>query len=624
MARAIGRRRKAAKRSRTGRFMEAASTRRKARKLSTGTRKRRRAAAPTANPRRKKRAGARRTTRRTTRRTGARRTAARRKRPGHHKHDVRTHYRKVRGRARRIKIKRHRSHEIVANPRRRVSRKRKRPGHKKHDVKGHYRRVRGSSRRIFIKRHRSHEEDLKNARTARRRRARAREDVMNSSNPRRRKRRSRAREEIVANPRRRRRARRNPTTRAVIPAVVRRRSRRGGAGRARPASVSLTIRTRKPARRRYRRTTSRRRGTTRRRGAARRRAPRRTPVSRRLPPMSREMMLANPIGMYDGDWGSDSMGSEFLENPLTKGEVALAAVTGGVGFIIAELADRYVAVNYNTVQGLSNQQLIDGPPGWKRMGTQAILAVAAFGPTYWIQQPMARAAMQGAGLGVVVHLAAQLIKSYVIGQALSTNATVQNLFPDTIAANAAVAAAVGASGNTGTVAGLPFGLGRAFGIGRASVPYGRVGQVSPIVSSPMATISYATPGNYTAPQSPVSTLINNAGQYSSNPNTPSDGQSWSGNGGNNQMWDGNPLGLTTTPFGTIDPCNQPAGSVPNIPGFPMDGVVASPFGGVGQMPVVASAGTRQEAFANAYGAALDEVCGVNGVPNKKAHVSFPD
>jgi|SRR5271166_464362 len=588
------------KRDRYGHFMELSNPRKAKRKAKRSSGRR-----TTKTTRRPAKRAARRTKRSAPRRakTGRYRSL-KRKRPGHHKHSVRSHLRKVPGRKTRVRVKRHRSHEVAAeNPRkrkhtakRRGSLKRKRPGHRKHTVRGHLRKVPGRRKRVLVKRHRSHESAAetprKNVRRRPRRAARAREEIMAAVNPRRKarktRRRARAREEVVvyenprkskrrgkkrkgvkgrrrhtvrghyrkpirrrkatrsgkrrvhvkrhlsweeeaknarrrgkrrakrrhtaretiaANPRRKKSRRRSRgVSRATVPAVVRRRV--GGRTRAMPAAIHIHMGTVKrrsggKARRRSGKRGSRR-GTTRKAGRkstrrsgkrGTRRGTRRTPLSHRLPPASE--FFENPrYGMVPyGQNGMHGMhGDEeyALENPLSGGELALAFVTGGIGFAVTDLLDRYLATSATPPANLPNIAAIDSAPGITRILAQAGMTALPFIGAYFVKQPMGRAALQGFGLGAGIHLVGQLIKSYVMAKALANNATGQRLYAEAIAANQVATAAAGGTGATGAtgaavasaysavasaagVSGLPFGLGAPMlGIGAMSRqhPYG--------------------------------------------------------------------------------------------------------------------------------------------------------
>src|SRR5271166_2275583 len=698
------------KRDRYGHFMELSNPRKAKRKAKRSSGRR-----TTKTTRRPAKRAARRTKRSAPRRakTGRYRSL-KRKRPGHHKHSVRSHLRKVPGRKTRVRVKRHRSHEVAAeNPRkrkhtakRRGSLKRKRPGHRKHTVRGHLRKVPGRRKRVLVKRHRSHESAAetprKNVRRRPRRAARAREEIMAAVNPRRKarktRRRARAREEVVvyenprkskrrgkkrkgvkgrrrhtvrghyrkpirrrkatrsgkrrvhvkrhlsweeeaknarrrgkrrakrrhtaretiaANPRRKKSRRRSRgVSRATVPAVVRRRV--GGRTRAMPAAIHIHMGTVKrrsggKARRRSGKRGSRR-GTTRKAGRkstrrsgkrGTRRGTRRTPLSHRLPPASE--FFENPrYGMVPyGQNGMHGMhGDEeyALENPLSGGELALAFVTGGIGFAVTDLLDRYLATSATPPANLPNIAAIDSAPGITRILAQAGMTALPFIGAYFVKQPMGRAALQGFGLGAGIHLVGQLIKSYVMAKALANNATGQRLYAEAIAANEAQAAgATGYTGATGAaalaayqalapaagVSGLPFGLGATMFRG-----------------GPMG------PGRYVVPQQMRRYVDRGprAGVGQTAALAPSTAT------------------LAPAPSGTPNLTNVPGGPAP-APG-PMPGYGGGGYGGGGygcnpcgpstesqtstllaqNMPV-ASAETMQATLDSAYRAAQAEVCG---------------
>lgn len=675
------------------------------------------------NPRKKKRAkrssGKRttKTTRRPAKRTAKRRGVRRaktgrfrslkRKRPGHHKHTVRSHLRRVTGRKTRVRVKRHRSHEVASeNPRkrtkkrrsvkRRSSLRRKRPGHHKHTVRGHYRKVPGRRKRTHVKRHRSHETIAAEAprkTRRRRRRARAREEIMAAVNPRKRhakRRRARAHEEVVvyenprkarrrgkkrkgvrgrrrhtvrghyrkpirrrkatrsgkrkihvkrhlsweeeakktrrsrrknrrrstkrrhthsretvANPRKKRRAARRGASRASVPAVIRRRSR--GRSRAMPGVIRIQIAGLSKKRSSKRRGSSKRRSSSKRRNghrshrrSSKRRSGtvRRTPLSHRLPPASE--FFANPrYGMVP--YGQQGYGEEeyALENPLSGGELALAFVTGGIGFAVTDLLDRYIATSATPAAGtVPNIVAIDAAPGITRILAQAGLTALPFIGAYFVKKPMGRAALQGFGLGAGIHLVGQLIKSYVMAKALANNATGQRLYAEAIAANEAQAAGVtGYTGATGAaalaayqalapaagVSGLPFGLGASVFRGSPMGPHRHVvpQQMRRYADmGPRAGVGQAGPSSAVAAIAPSTAVLTNTPGAAPNLN-PSGGAQ------------------TSTPYGGggggCNPCGPSTESQTSQ-------LLAQ------NMPV-ASAETMQATLDSAYRAAQAETCG---------------
>lgn len=173
-----------------------------------------------------------------------------------------------------------------------------------------------------------------------------------------------------------------------------------------------------------------------------------------------------------------------MENPLGGGELVVSAIFGGLGYVAGDMLDRYLATragNASTTSAsgatvtttpgaagsgtLSNAAAIASAPGMMRILAQAGLAAAFTAPAHWVRSPMGRAALQGAGLGVGVRLAGQLIEYYVIqkffGADSSGNTTAfgSRYFPTEIAATATaaqVAASSSASGMLPVGFGLPF------------------------------------------------------------------------------------------------------------------------------------------------------------------------
>jgi len=601
------------------------------------------------NPRRK--------VRRTAKRSSPRRTR-KRKRPGHHKHTVRRHLRKVRGRKRRVAVKRHRSHETAAeaprkparrrrrraarareevamaavNPRRRRKRRRARAredvvvyepnprrrakrrgkkrkgvrGRRRHTVRSHYRKpirrrkaTRSGKKRIHVKKHMSWEEQERNARRRKRKRARS------------------ARE-TIANPRKKKRRARRGSSRASVPAVLRKRV--GGRSRAMPGKVIIQIaglkgrsagkrrgsakrRSSKRSKRRGSRTTKRR-SSKRRSGTTRKSGwshyppgyPRQygggyTGAGRQLPPASD--FFENPR------WDEGDMEGGALENPLSGGELALAFVTGGIGYALTDLLDRYLATSATPPAGMPNAVAVMTAPGLTRILAQAGFTALPFIGAYFVKQPMGRAALQGLGLGAGIHLVGQLIKSYVMAKALKSNDTGKRLYGDAIAANMLSAAAAGATGATGAtggatgatggaVHGLPFGLGAPLlGLGGVSVPYG-IGRAPARAYNdvgPRAGVGvgqFAAPAG--APYAPTTGVVP-LGPHGPTPGGPAPGAPGGGGGG---------------------PCDPCAPSTEY-----QTGEAAKQFASV-----VASGETMQRTLEGAYSAAKDELCGrVGELPN---------
>jgi hypothetical protein len=135
---------------------------------------------------------------------------------------------------------------------------------------------------------------------------------------------------------------------------------------------------------------------------------------------------------------SNPISEEYaLENPMTGGEMFLAAVTGGLGILAASGLDRYLATRDQTpAQGqpaLTPAEQVASPPGILRVLAQGGIAAAAFVGAYFVPQPMGRAALQGAGLGAFSHLVGQAFMTYLVPRFFKSNDTARKMFPAEIA-----------------------------------------------------------------------------------------------------------------------------------------------------------------------------------------------
>jgi hypothetical protein len=337
----------------------------------------------------------------------------------------------------------------------------------KHTVRRHTRRVK-RGKRVTVRKHMSKEEvPMKRRRRARRAR-RSRELAYENPRPRRRRKRRAARETIAApNPRKRAKPKRRAAPRsrrrrvAVLPTIVRRRTRKGGRRKARAGLRRIYV---VAAPRKRRRSSKKRKSSSKRRKTSKRR-------SRRLPtyytPSSHQLM-ENPLG-------------SGLESPMSGGELALAFGTGLLGYVSAEVLDRFLATTANATddaskaqESIANRGLVQAAPDLKRAGAQMALAAIPFIGAYYVHNPMGRASLQGFGLGAGFRFLGQLVRTYVIGKFLKDNTMAQRLYGDTIDADNAEATLLDIQTNmvpqkVGT-AGPP----RALGVGTR--PYG-VGDV---------------------------------------------------------------------------------------------------------------------------------------------------
>ena len=352
---------------------------------------------------------------------------------------------------------------------------------RRHRVKGHVRKI-TRTRKRRIASHLSYETAAPNPRRRRRRARRAAREVMEETPmPRRRRRRAKK----ASAPRRRRRAaaRENPVKRrrrrrvaSENPRRRRRRSRKMLASKfCRTRSKSKRPRTRyvtvsRPRTRRRRKVTHRRRKASH----------RRTPKSHRLPPH-----------MVSG--GPEYIGAEYaMENPLSGGELLLAGATASLGYVITDMLDRWLAykelgpngtgLSSGNTTGIVSANIALTKPGIWRVLAQAGAAAVPFAAAYYVHQPMGRAALQGAGIGALVHLGQQLLTHFVIAKwvggsapaAGSMAASVSGWYAGELQAdNASDFATTGTNGTLvnaqGSVAGTPRGLAapRAYQVPRA-------------------------------------------------------------------------------------------------------------------------------------------------------------
>ena len=127
---------------------------------------------------------------------------------------------------------------------------------------------------------------------------------------------------------------------------------------------------------------------------------------------------------------------------MSRGELALAFLSGGLGFAIADFADRYLATydpsattaaptNKFTIPAgsttqagtLANTLNIASPPSLLRIGVGiGITAVPAIG-AYLVKNSMGRAALQGMMLGAGIKLFSTLWNAYVMGNLLKPAAS---------------------------------------------------------------------------------------------------------------------------------------------------------------------------------------------------------
>lgn len=313
-------------------------------------------------------------------------------------------------------------------------------------------------------------------------------------------------------------------------------------------------------------------------------------------------------------WENPLYGAGAMENPLSGGELALGLVTGGLGYVLTDVLDRFMATKKDDP---NNAALILSTPSVGRMAAQAGLTALPFAAAYFVKQPMGRAALQGFGLGAGIHLVGQLVRTFVLGKMLKDKDYGKQLYPDVIVAEATTAQIPPASTvPSGTVTGLPFGVG--------TTPRGLVTQYREV--GPYAGRPVGVGMNLMQSQVKRDTGISHTGALvqtgTTNTGAPVYTAVSNGGGGAPVMTattnsDGAPVAV----YGNV-PTSMPT---PNYP--PGDNTYVS--NGAGCLPC--SAESSRAAAIGAYQAARDEVggCGngMMGAPpvfTTKASASFPD
>ena len=203
---------------------------------------------------------------------------------------------------------------------------------------------------------------------------------------------------------------------------------------------------------------------------------------------------------------------------MSGGELALAFISGGIGFAVADFLDRYLATYdpsaYQTAGSTlptgiftggngtqANTLNIASPPSMIRIGAGAGITAAFFVGAHFVKGGMGRAALQGAGLGAGIKLFSMLWNAYVIGNLLKPAAGVNptttsvlglRLYPAEFTAQANLAASP-----VGGQAGAPFnpGLARPPAPRPAAPAAGKpnLGDVGPFAQQPAANAGGAAP-----------------------------------------------------------------------------------------------------------------------------------
>jgi len=346
-------------------------------------------------------------------------------------------------------------------------------------------------------------------------------------------------------------------------------------------------------------------GETRKRRSSKRRSGKRRSSHRR----SRSMreFYENPLSFEGG----------YEKNPLLSGgEIATLFVTAGIGYMVTDALDRYMATDA-TNDAATNALLIQSAPNFKRWGIQAGVSAGFLALAYAFRNNgYGRAAFQGAGIGAGIHVVSQFARTFLIGKllgttkdatsgALSANTTskaLYQMYPDTINAEVADENAILAAGTAATpeqilalqktnanklytgLAGLPVGLGAGPSVGVGMTFSPRTGPV-------MVPINASIPIRGGAPQPGVVTAGGSFG--GDRPQSPPVA---TGGGG------------TYQPPTYQPPVASPSGPVATgpMPGMTPPGM---PTPVVGPMPggcAPCGAETAHAALSSAYGAAMTD------------------
>lgn len=116
---------------------------------------------------------------------------------------------------------------------------------------------------------------------------------------------------------------------------------------------------------------------------------------------------------------------------MSGGELALAFIAGGLGFTLADFADRYLSTYDPSATGeapkdkftggngtMANTLNIASPPGLLRIGVGLGLPVLSGLAAWKIKNPMAKAAFHGLMIGAGIKLFSTLFNAYVMGNLL--------------------------------------------------------------------------------------------------------------------------------------------------------------------------------------------------------------
>jgi hypothetical protein len=188
----------------------------------------------------------------------------------------------------------------------------------------------------------------------------------------------------------------------------------------------------------------------------------------------------------------------------------LVAITGTIGFALADFAGRYMettAVAAGQPAGsvpagmtVANNVATAAFPSWQAIATQFGISAVPFIASGFVDEPWSRAALQGMGLGAGAALFGGLFKSLMVSL-IGGTALGQQLYLDEYMAQQAVASngTAATASATSSLSGLPRGVGRRFVPGRG---VGASAMQATIM--PAATRPNVAPPATIAPYNPMS------------------------------------------------------------------------------------------------------------------------
>jgi len=187
--------------------------------------------------------------------------------------------------------------------------------------------------------------------------------------------------------------------------------------------------------------------------------------------------------------------SYALSNPLSGGELVLVAITGSIGYGLADFIGRYMETTpvpsgspANTVPAgatVANDEATIGWPTWQTMAAQFGVAAVPMIASGFVDSPWGRAALQGLGLGAGAALFGGLFRNAMASLIGSTTLGQQLYLAEYEAQNAQSLSGAGATATVTApvgMQGLPRGVGRVIGRGARTIPAGARGMGAAVVA----------------------------------------------------------------------------------------------------------------------------------------------